>query len=109
MSEYDDLLDEVLTEPEGIRSDLARGAAKDQTAPKWPPRKRESSGSVSASKTSPEVKRGKRQAKAAADPNLPTPDLARRGMSRLLERTGRCPMYVPRGTVCKTCGKVHPV
>lgn len=34
---------------------------------------------------------------------------ARRGMARQRERSGRCPMYAPVGTVCKTCGKVHPL
>lgn len=34
---------------------------------------------------------------------------ARRGMARQRERSGRCPMYAPAGTVCKTCGKVHPL
>lgn len=34
---------------------------------------------------------------------------ARRGMARQRERAGVCPMYAPRGTTCKTCGKVHPL
>lgn len=34
---------------------------------------------------------------------------ARRGMARQRERSGRCPMYAPAGTKCKTCGKVHPL
>ena len=106
MNEYDDLLEDVLPEPEGIRSDLARGTAKDQAAPKRPPRKRESSGSGSAAKKSKAAGASRKPVlvaeQAPAEP-------ARRGMARLLERTGRCPMYAPRGTVCKTCGKVHPV
>lgn len=77
MSEYDDLLDEVLPDPKPVKK-------------------------VKTQK--------KKQATRETEPKTLTPAVpARRGMARQLERSGRCPMYVPRGTVCKSCGKVHPL
>lgn len=32
---------------------------------------------------------------------------ARRGMARLLKRSGRCPVYAPGGMRCPACGKIH--
>lgn len=82
--DYDDLLDEVLVSPD------PKPVKKPKAAPRRKPPK-------------------KKQAIVQTDTKLdsPEPQPARRGMSRHLERSGRCPMYVPRGTKCKSCGQVH--
>ena len=94
MSEYDDLLDGL--------TQASEPSAPNAVSPE--PKKKQ------AKRVSKPRRESPKQATLVAQPKLETPaEPARRGMDRLLERTGRCPMYAPKGTTCKTCGKVHPL
>lgn len=92
MSEYDELLESVLEERDVPLVERASGALL------FP-------ASRSLSTGSGEVPINQTSDGPAASPDVP----ARRGMARQRERSGRCPMYAPAGTKCKTCGKVHPL
>ena len=100
-SEYDDLLESVLEERDVPGSGASDGGALP------PPASRSSS----ARSESTRAESGEVPSTKPSDGPATSPDttLARRGMARQRERAGRCPMYAPSGTVCKTCGKVHPL
>lgn len=85
MSEYEDVLEEVLTEGEVPESE--------EPAPL-------SVSTTPAERVPPDV--------ASRGGALPDPKL-KREKRKIGTAGGRCPMYAPRGTRCPACGKVHPL
>lgn len=141
MSEFDELLDEVLTEGAGDprpviptpsvstedrqlfkepfsaheseRAGGVRSSSREEPAGSTDGTELEPEGSVgqSADVVGPEapgdaIGTPGQEVGLTARSRLPK---ARRGMARQRERSGLCPMYAPRGTICKSCGKVHPL
>lgn len=109
-------------EPERAASDLRGEARVSDAALPSSPRSKDREGTQSNPKgglpAPPDTSPGAAEARtssADAERSGPQPRVsapgqkARRGMARQRERSGRCPMYAPVGTVCKTCGKVHPL
>lgn len=109
MTDFDGkaMLDALREDPSALDAEEAvkpakTPARKRRAKPKADTRKRSATPGTKPTQSTPQSSEG------VTTPSTPSEQPARRGMARQLERSGRCPMYVPLGTTCKTCGKVHP-